>query len=97
MSILAQGDSEPLDGFDALVEYFERGCKPKEHWWIGTEHEKFGFFEGDFSPIPYEGEVGIQTFLNQLQRFGWSPHYEGDKIIGLGQKLQNGKAARTSR
>lgn len=92
MSILAQGDSEPLDGFDALVEYFERGCKPKEHWWIGTEHEKFGFFEGDFSPIPYEGEVGIQTFLTQLQRFGWSPHYEGDKIIGLEQKLQNGKS-----
>ncbi|MCY4053878.1 MAG: glutamate--cysteine ligase [Hyphomicrobiales bacterium] len=91
MSVLAQGDSEPLNGFDALVEYFERGCKPKEQWWIGTEHEKFGFFEKDFSPVPYEGEGGIQTLLNRLQQFGWNPHYEGDNIIGLEQKLPNGK------
>ena len=92
MSILAQGNSEPLDGFDALVEYFEHGCKPKEQWWIGTEHEKFGFLEKDFSPVSYEGENGIQTLLTQLQQFGWSPHYEGDNIIGLEQKLPSGES-----
>lgn len=91
MSILAQGNNEPIDGFDALVEYFEHGCKPKEQWWIGTEHEKFCFFEKNFSPVPYEGESGIQTLLTQLQQFGWSPHYEGDNIIGLEQKLPNNK------
>ena len=90
MSILAQGNSEPLDGFDALVEYFEQGCKPKEQWWIGTEHEKFGFREKDFSPVPYGGESGIQALLTRLQQFDWSPHYEGDNIIGLEQKLPDG-------
>ncbi|XP_022559896.2 glutamate--cysteine ligase, chloroplastic [Brassica napus] len=26
-----------------LIAYFASGCKPKQKWRIGTEHEKFGF------------------------------------------------------
>ena len=26
-----------------LINFFEEGCKKKNDWRIGTEHEKFGF------------------------------------------------------
>ena len=90
MSVLAQGDSEPLRGFDDLVEYFAAGCKPKSEWWIGTEHEKFAFFEKDFSPVPYEGEGGIAEILTGMQGFGWTPIDENGKIIGLEQRKEDG-------
>ena len=28
---------------DLLVQTFSKGCKEKDKWKIGTEHEKFGF------------------------------------------------------
>ena len=28
---------------EKLIKFFESGCKKKESWKIGTEHEKFGF------------------------------------------------------
>ncbi len=66
-----------------LVEYLAAGCKPPEAWRIGTEHEKFGFRLDDLSPLPYEGEQGICAVLDRMQRFGWSPFYEGENVIGL--------------
>ena len=32
-----------------LIEFIESGCKPKNDWKIGTEHEKFGFFKKDLN------------------------------------------------
>ena len=94
MSVLAQGNSEPLGGFDDLVAYLAAGCKPEG--WIGTEHEKFGFFQEDFAPIPYEGERGIAALLSGLQRFGWEALYEEENIIGLEQRTEDGNAAAIS-
>src|SRR6266481_3950215 len=37
----ARGD--PITDKRQLVEWFEAGNKPPEHWRIGTEHEKFAF------------------------------------------------------
>ena len=54
-----------------LVEYLAAGCKPKENWRIGTEHEKFGFTLADRAPLPYEGENGIGVLLGRLaERYG---------------------------
>ena len=31
-----------------LIEAISRGCKPKDEWRIGTEHEKFTFYRDGF-------------------------------------------------
>ena len=38
-----QIDMTPIERRDELVAWFEKGCKPKSQWRIGTEHEKFPF------------------------------------------------------
>ena len=77
------GPSPVIESKAQLVEYLEDGCKPSSEWRIGTEHEKFGFRRKDFSPIPYEGPDGVRAALEGLQRFGWTPIMERDKIIAL--------------
>ncbi len=69
---------------DELAAWLEAGCKPKDAWRIGTEHEKLGFHTDDLSPLPYEGDRGVRAMLEELWgRFGWQPIFEGDNIIGL--------------
>ena len=66
-----------------LIDYIAEGAKPKDEWRIGTEHEKFGFRQGDFSPLPYEGPHGIKAMLEGMQRFGWRPVEDGGHLIAL--------------
>eukprot|EP00958_Prasinococcus_capsulatus_P001629 scaffold142_cov315-Prasinococcus_capsulatus_cf.AAC.6 len=70
-----------------LVEYVAGGCKPKEKWRIGTEHEKFGFYKADKKRVAYED---IRAILIDIQeRFEWDPIMEGDNIIGLKKNGQS--------
>ena len=74
----------PLENRAQLVEALSDGCKPKNEWRIGTEHEKFGFYKADFSPVPYEGDRGIKALLEGMQaRTGWEPIIDAGNIIGL--------------
>jgi glutamate--cysteine ligase len=67
-----------------MAEYLASGCKPKEDWRIGTEHEKFGFCKDSLLPLPYEGERSIHAVLSALRdRHSWQELREGDKLIGL--------------
>ena len=66
-----------------LVDYLAEGCTPPAGWRIGTEHEKFGFRLDDVTPLSYDGPQGIRAVLEGMQRFGWSPVYEGDNVIAL--------------
>ncbi|KAF5938478.1 hypothetical protein HYC85_022737 [Camellia sinensis] len=60
--------TEPLTKED-LVAYLAFGCKPKEKWRIGTEHEKFGFESENLRPMKYEQ---ISELLNGIaERFDW--------------------------
>nr|GEX01445.1 glutamate--cysteine ligase, chloroplastic [Tanacetum cinerariifolium] len=60
--------TEPLTKED-LVAYLASGCKPKENWRIGTEHEKFGFDLKTLRPMTYEQ---IAHLLNAIsERFDW--------------------------
>lgn len=78
--------TEPLTKQD-LVDYLASGCKPKENWRIGTEHEKFGFELQTLRPMTYEQ---IAELLNGIsERFDWDKVMEGDKIIGLKQGKQS--------
>ena len=83
MSIPQQGGG-PIESFDDLAVYLESGCKPKEDWRIGTEHEKFGYCKDSLKPLPYDGPRSIKAMLEGLARdYDWSPVYEGENIIGL--------------
>lgn len=82
--------AQPITDKRMLVEEIEAGCKPREKWRIGTEHEKFAYRRDDLRPLEYEGERGIRTILESLTRFGWTPVYEGDDIIAL--KMDDGCA-----
>lgn len=67
-----------------LTESLEAGCKPRDEWRIGTEHEKFGFFAKTLEPVPYEGEASIRSLLEQIgEEYAWTPIIESGNIIGL--------------
>ena len=46
---------------DDLINWFEEGCKPKELFRIGTEHEKFVYKMDSLKPVSYEEESGIRN------------------------------------
>ena len=77
------GDSEPITDFRQLVEHLESGCKPRQSWRIGTEHEKFVFKLDTREPVPYDGPFGIGAFLDGMTRFGWKPVLEKGRVIAL--------------
>ncbi|MEM8770324.1 MAG: glutamate--cysteine ligase [Pseudomonadota bacterium] len=77
-------DSPIIESKAQLVEYLEAGCKPKDAWRIGTEHEKFVFCRTNLKPVPYEGETGIRAILEKLsEETGWAILREGELPIGL--------------
>jgi glutamate--cysteine ligase len=83
MSGASPQNETPIENKQMLVDFLAAGCKPREDWRIGTEHEKFAFRLSDLKPLPYEGEDGIKELLNRLTRFGWEPIFEGETVIGL--------------
>ncbi|MBE1291171.1 MAG: glutamate--cysteine ligase [Shimia sp.] len=81
---IPQSGGGPIEHHDQLAEYLSSGCKPKEDWRIGTEHEKFGYCKDTLKPLPYEGKRSILAVLEGLRDgHGWSPLEEGGKLIGL--------------
>ncbi len=83
MSGAPTGPSEPITDRRQLVEHMAAGCKPRENWLIGTEHEKFAYRLSDLRPLDYEGPQGIRALLMGLTRFGWDPELENGNPIAL--------------
>src|SRR6056297_4100977 len=81
---IPQSGGGPITSHDQLAEYMASGCKPREDWRIGTEHEKFGYVKETLEPLPFEGPRSIRAVLEGLRdRHGWSPITEGGHLIGL--------------
>jgi glutamate--cysteine ligase len=81
---IPQSGGGPIEHYDQLAQYLADGCKPKENWRIGTEHEKFGYIKETLLPLPYEGDCSIRAMLEGLRDgHGWDPVEEGGKLIGL--------------
>lgn len=77
-------DATPIESRNQLVETISSGSKPREQWRVGTEHEKFGFYLDDLSPVPYEGPRGIRRLLEAMEGLlGWQPIVDRDNVIGL--------------
>ncbi|NRB05043.1 MAG: glutamate--cysteine ligase [Rhodobacteraceae bacterium] len=81
---IPQSGGGPIERHEQLAEYLAEGCKPKEDWRIGTEHEKFGYCKDTLRPLPYDGPRSIRAMLEGLRdRHGWNPLEEGGNLIGL--------------
>ncbi len=81
---IPQSGGAPIERHEQLAEYLAEGCKPREDWRIGTEHEKFGYCKDTLKPLPYDGPRSIRAMLEGLRdRFGWSGIEEAGNIIGL--------------
>jgi glutamate--cysteine ligase len=82
MSNPGDADATPITSVKQLAAYIAEGCKPREQFAIGTEHEKFGFRLDNFLPPPYEPH-GIRALLERIAGFGWEPILDQDLPIGL--------------
>jgi len=81
---IPQSGGGPIESKAQLAEYLAAGCKPKNQWRIGTEHEKFGYCRDTLNPLPYDGPRSIRAVLEGLRdRYGWAPVLEAGHIIGL--------------
>lgn len=81
---IPQSGGGPIERREELAEHLAEGCKPKEDWRIGTEHEKFGYDKDTLLPLPYEGPRSVKAMLEGLRdEFNWAPVEEACNIIGL--------------
>lgn len=81
---IPQSGGGPIERHEQLAEYLASGCKPRDQWRIGTEHEKFGYCKDTLKPLPFEGTRSIVAVLEGLRdRHGWSEIREAGKLIGL--------------
>lgn len=77
-------DTTPITSVADLTERIAGGCKPRDRWQIGTEHEKVGFRKFDHTPVPYEGPGGIRQLLEGMEGLlGWEPIVDHGRPIGL--------------
>ena len=69
MSIPQTGGG-PIEHSDQLAEYLAAGCKPRDDWRIGTEHEKFGYCKQSLKIMLSTSEVnsGARQAPNRFQR-----------------------------
>ena len=97
MSNPGDTDETPITSIRQLGDFIALGCKPKEQWRIGTEHEKFGFSRADLRVPPYETETcgvgkasrpGIRATLEGLLGYGGEPILDRGNPIGI--KLDGG-------
>jgi len=66
---------------DILISKFSNGCKSRENWKIGTEHEKFGFKKKNLRPITFDD---IQKIFSDLSNnYGWEKVIENNNTIEL--------------
>lgn len=80
-------DATPIESKQQLIDYIAAGCKPRDQWRIGTEHEKFAYDEASLRPLPYEAEEGapsIRRLLEAMAGPDWTPVAEkAGKLIAL--------------
>ena len=73
-----------VESIDDLVGYFRAGEKPRSEFRIGIEHEKLALRAGSFEPVPYDGEGGIESFLQRVARErGYETIEEDGRVMGL--------------
>ncbi|MGH7118434.1 MAG: glutamate--cysteine ligase [Acetobacteraceae bacterium] len=75
-------DATPITSTAQLAAYIAAGCKPRDAFRIGTEHEKFGFRLSDDTPPPYAPD-GIRAVLEGFAANGGALILDHTQPIGL--------------
>jgi glutamate--cysteine ligase len=91
MSNPGDADSTPITSVRQLADHIAVGCKPRERFLIGTEHEKFGFRLPDLTTPPYlpaDGHPGaIRDLLENLARNAGEPSTDHGPILDHGNVI----------
>ncbi len=85
MSNPGDADATPITSVRQLADHIAVGCKPRDRFGIGTEHEKFGFRHTDLTTPAYEPN-GIRAVLEGLAANApatWQPILDRGNPIGL--------------
>ena len=70
--------------YDDLVNDMARGCKPRDQWRIGIEHEQFVFIKDTGASLPYDGAPGIKQILEAfVSDFNWTGVEKNGQLIEL--------------
>ena len=72
-----------IESREQLLAPMIKGEKPRERWWIGTEHEKLVYCTKDHHAPSYDEPGGIRDLLVAMEQYGWEPVIEGGNIIAL--------------
>lgn len=83
----AEPATAPLTKED-LVQYIASGCKTRDKWRIGTEHEKLGYVLDAPHARPSYPQIS-QLLTGIAERYNWDPIVEHGNVIGL---LQDGQS-----
>jgi len=76
--------SPPIESRADLIDVLARGCKPRESWRIGTEHEKHVFHTDPLRPVAYAGPDGVRALVEGVAAHTHAePICDRDAIIGL--------------
>jgi len=78
-----------ISGPADLIAPMAEGEKPREHWRLGTEHEKIVYKDADRHAPSYTEDGGIRDLLLSMKPFGWTEIFEGDHIIAMKGKDGN--------
>lgn len=101
MSNPAEQDARPIASLKELVDVLASGCKPRDAWRIGTEHEKFGFVRPEaasairpsYSAPPYTPDGIAELLAAQDAQGDWDKVLDGPAVIGLkGRGANKGSA-----
>ncbi len=67
-----------------LIDDLASGCKPREKFRIGLEHEQFTYNIKTNAPLPYDGNPGILQLLQSFSdRYKWKKIFENEYLVAL--------------
>lgn len=76
--------------YQTLIDDLASGCKPKDQFRIGLEHEQFSYDLKTNKPLSYNGSPGIKKLLETFAKtYGWERILEGDNLIALKDAQSN--------
>jgi len=70
--------------YQTLIDDLASGCKPKDQFRIGLEHEQFAYNLKTKKPLPYDGNPGILQLLEGFaDAYGWERIMDHGNVIAL--------------
>ena len=91
--MLKSQEDNKIYSVNQLHDWFTEGAKEKEDWKVGTEHEKFAYLfsknSKQYVPLKYLGKPGIESFLIEISKHGWTTILDKNKVIGLKKGKQS--------